>query len=120
MPVNLEAVLDKNIADLKKELSHTSAKFAALMNEIERYEKVREILFQDGRGQQAAKKIKPPKKGLTDWNAVLKKLPDTFTSEAFRKASGRNRSAVYPRQVLARWAKQHRIKRVARGKYKKI
>lgn len=118
MRVNLESFVNKSMTGLKRKLSRAVSELAALKKDLQSYENVQKMLFQDSRPGRTAK-TKPRKIARTDWNAVLKKLPHSFTSEAFRKASGRNRSAVYPRQVLARWAKQHRIKRLARGKYKK-
>lgn len=120
MPLDLKPVVTRSISELKKALSAKASELAALKKELERYETVRKVLSQDHRGGGITRR-KARSGRLTDWKAVLKGLPDTFTSEHFRKtAAARNKSAVYLRQILSRWTKQRRIKRVARGKYRKV
>ncbi|MGH8546790.1 MAG: hypothetical protein ACREX3_24895, partial [Gammaproteobacteria bacterium] len=110
MPVDLKSLVTRSIAELKKTLSEKTSELAALKRELERYEAVRQMLSRDGRPAKTTRR-KARSGGLTDWKAVLKGLPDTFTSEHFRKtAAGRNKSPVYLRQILSRWTKQRRIK----------
>lgn len=120
MAINLKFAVSRSITELKKTLSEKTSELAALKKELERYEIVRKVLAGKRRGVQVTRR-KARSGPLTDWKAVLKGLPATFTSEHFRKtAAGRNKSAVYLRQILSRWTKQRRIKRVARGKYRKV
>jgi hypothetical protein len=120
MPLDLKSVVTRSITELKKTLSERTSELAALKKQLERYEIVRKVLSGDSRGGGVTRR-KTQSGRLTDWKAVLKGLPVAFTSKDFMRTAGRkNKSAVYLRQILSRWTKQRRIKRVARGKYRKV
>ncbi len=55
MPVNLESLVKKSISELKRKLSRAASELAALNKNLERYEKVHKMLFQDGRGGRTTK-----------------------------------------------------------------
>ncbi|HWO42776.1 MAG TPA: hypothetical protein VNO43_13330 [Candidatus Eisenbacteria bacterium] len=120
MPVDLKSAVTRNIAEIKKTLSQKTAELEALQRDLERQEAVRRMLSGDRPAVRRAAK-KGRKRSATDWNEVLRGLPATFTAQDFSKAAGgRNRSAVYLRQILSRLTKRRRLKRIARGRYRKV
>ncbi len=57
---------------------------------------------------------------MIDWIAVLATLPDQFTLDTVSAdETAREKPRSYLRQVVARWAKEGRIKRSGRGMYEK-
>jgi predicted transcriptional regulator of viral defense system len=50
---------------------------------------------------------------------MLRSMPDRFTSKDFAAAASSGISSLYLRQMLTRWTKQGKLKRVERGKYHK-
>ena len=57
---------------------------------------------------------------MIDWNAVFATLPGEFTLDtpsSHETASGKPRS--YLRQLVVRWSKEGRIKRIGRRMYQK-
>ena len=55
-----------------------------------------------------------------DWDAVLKRLPATFTSGDLEKSTPKLKSRPRARiMALARWSKAGAIKKVESGKYRK-
>jgi len=120
MPVDLKPAVARNIAEIKKTLSQKTAELEALQRDLERQEAVRRMLSGDRPTVRRAGR-RGRKRTATDWNEVLKSLPTTFSAQDFSKAAGgRNRSAVYLRQILSRLTKRRRLRRVARGRYRKM
>jgi hypothetical protein len=71
------------------------------------------------RGSGGAQK-RGPSGSMIDWNAVFTTLPGEFTLDTM----GANKTAsekprAYLRQVVVRWSKEGRIKRIGRGMYQK-
>ena len=55
-----------------------------------------------------------------DWDAVLKRLPTTFTSADLEKSTPKLKARPRARiMALARWSKAGAIKKVESGKYRK-
>jgi len=120
MLLDLRSTVTKSIGELRKKISQKSSELAASKKDLERYETVLKVLSQDNREPRIARrKAQPDRK--TDWGVLFKRLPHTFTTLDFKKATaGMKKSAVYLRQILSRWTKQRKIKRLARGRYQKV
>lgn len=119
MPLDLKSAVNKGIAELSRTISDKTSELVLLKKELQRYETVLRVLS-GGDQQRPTAMGKVQRKAKTDWNSVFKHLPQTFTSQDFRRvAAGSNKSAVYLRQIVSRWTKRRKIKRVARGKYRK-
>lgn len=118
MAVDLRGAVIENMKELKKAIFEKSSEVAQLQKELKRHQTVLALLTENGRGNMPAEKGRPSRGGVL--GEVLTRLPETFTSREFMKAATRTkRSPVYLRQLLSRWAKQGKIKRVQRGKYQK-
>ncbi|MGH8546987.1 MAG: hypothetical protein ACREX3_25915 [Gammaproteobacteria bacterium] len=118
MPEDLKSLVTRSIADLKNKLSQKAAELDALKRELELHESVRQMLSQDGRKGPGKTTVRSGRQ--TEWKAVLKGLPASFTTKDFMRTAGRNKSPVYVRQILSRLTKGRKLKRVARGKYRKV
>src|SRR5712692_8770394 len=119
MPVDLKSAVSKSITELRRTISNKTSELAVLKKELRRYETALKVLRGDNR-ERAVRRRKVQRNGKTDWDSLFKRLPDTFTSEDFRRAAGSNKSAVYLRQILSTRTKQRKLKRVERGKYRKV
>ncbi len=122
MSVDVKDAVLNNMKELRQEISEKSFEVSELQKELKRYETVLTLLGHNGRN--GKKKSPAQSKGGSHKGGalsnVLTGLPETFSSREFMKAALRTkRSPVYLRQLLSRWAKQGRIKRVQRGKYQK-
>ncbi|HXG51631.1 MAG TPA: hypothetical protein VNN77_09535 [candidate division Zixibacteria bacterium] len=119
MARDLRASVVENINQLKKAISKKSSEVAHLEKELRRYESILALLA----GKDIAKERngKARRSGRTSLLAMLAQLPETFTSKDFVKVGVRtNRPPLYLRQVLSRWAREGKIKRLQRGKYQKL
>jgi hypothetical protein len=126
MSVDVREAVIKNVQEIKRALDEKTSEVARLEKELKRYQTVLELLSENGNRRQAAAKdeiaqtngSRRGRRGAL--GAVLTRLPETFTSREFMRAATKTRrSPIYLRQLLSRWAKQGRIKRVQRGKYQK-
>ena len=118
MSLDLRSAVRRNMEELRKAISEKSSEVARLEKELKRHETVLALLSENGAGNASAQRSRRTRRGAL--GDVLANLPDTFTSREFMKAATRTkRSPVYLRQLLSRWARQGRIKRVQRGKYQK-
>lgn len=127
MSVDVREAVIKNVQEIKRALDEKTSEVARLEKELKRYQTVLELLSENGNRRQAA----AAKDEMAQTNGsrrgrrgalgeVLTRLPETFTSREFMRAATKTRrSPIYLRQLLSRWAKQGRIKRVQRGKYQK-
>jgi septal ring factor EnvC (AmiA/AmiB activator) len=126
MSVDVRDAVIRNVQEIKRALDEKTSEVARLEKELKRYQSVLELLSENGKEQNAELSDEPAQSNggrrgrrgaLGD---VLTRLPETFTSREFMKAATKTkRSPIYLRQLLSRWAKQGRIKRVQRGKYQK-
>ena len=118
MPVDIKTAVVKNMDELKKAISEKSSEVAQLEEELKRHETVLALL--SDHGAQRGRNGTGRRRGRADLRAVLTRLPDTFTSRDFVRAGSRTRKPpIYLRQILSRWVKQGKIKRLERGKYQK-
>src|SRR5207249_3955094 len=117
MSLDLRSAVRKNMEELRKAIFEKSSEVARLEKELKRHQTVLALLSDNGTKGAPARGSRRRRGALGE---VLTNLPDTFTSREFMKAATRTkRSPVYLRQLLSRWARQGRIKRVQRGKYQK-
>jgi hypothetical protein len=119
MHVDLRGAVMRNMAELKKAISDKSSEVAQLRRELERHESILALLSQSDGGAKA-KAPSGRRRGRGDLNSVLDRLPETFTSKEFVRAGTQaNKTSIYLRQVLSRWARTGKLKRLQRGKYQK-
>ena len=61
-----------------------------------------------------------PRGAMIDWTAVLATLPGEFTLDSLRAhETAGEKSRAYLGQVVSRWSKESRIRRIGRGMYEK-
>ncbi len=117
MAVNLRASVRSVIKELKKNIDQKASELASLKDELMRHARAHELL-----GGDRARTRKPRARGKSnvtvDWNSVLERLPATFTIDNVARVAKKPRG--YLRQVVVRWAKQRKIRRTGRGKYRKV
>lgn len=113
MPVDLKAAVSENMNELRKAI-------ARLKEELERYKSVMALLSRNGSTEKLRAR-NGPRRSRGDLEAVLNRLPGRFSSKDFMRAAARaGKSSVYLRQILSRWAKRGKIKRLQKGKYRKV
>jgi hypothetical protein len=118
MAVNIRAAVSKNISELRKVISEKSSELAQLQRELERHENALQLFTHNG--NRGVTRTATTRHRRTNLNTVLGRLPGNFTNKDFlRAAGGLGKSSLYLRQILSRWAKQGRIKRLQRGHYQK-
>ena len=128
MASELKGSVRRQIDRLRKELAATTGRVAALRDEIKKHELIYRML--DGRNTDRRPRrggrptVGPLKRGprgaMIDWIAVFATLPDQFTLDTLSAdETAREKPRSYLRQVVARWAKEGRIKRTGRGMYEK-
>ena len=120
MAVDLKAAILGSIDELKKAISKKTSEMAQLEKELRRHQTVLAML---GRSNSASNGKAKRSRGTTRANlrGVLSRVPDTFTSKEFVKEAARTKKEpIYIRQTLSRWAREGKIKRLARGKYQKL
>ncbi len=117
MAVNLRASVRSVIKELKKNIDQKASELASLKEELKRHARAHEIL-----GGDRARTRRPRARGKSnvtvDWNSALERLPATFTIDNVARVAKKPRG--YLRQVVVRWAKQRKIRRTGRGKYRKV
>jgi hypothetical protein len=119
MHVDLRGAVIKNMTELKKAISDKSSEVARLRKELKRHESILALLSQSN-GRAKVKTTNGRRRSRGDLNTVLNRLPETFTSREFVRAGTQaNKTSIYLRQVLSRWARTGKLKRLQRGKYQK-
>jgi hypothetical protein len=119
MQVNLRGAVVKNMTVLKKAIADKTFEVAELRKELKRHASILALLSRNHAGAKV-KKVTGRRRSRGDLNAVLNRLGETFTSREFVKAGMRaNKTSIYLRQVLSRWARTGKLKRLQRGKYQK-
>jgi len=120
---NLTTSVSREIDRLKKEIGQRTSQLASLKDDLRRHQKVYGLL----RGaDRTARRPKRPRRRArrtspVNWNSVLNQLPSRFTiSDIAKRNEAKGKAPVYLRQIVVRWAKQGKTKRVARGKYQKV
>ena len=121
MAVDVKMSVRTEINRLKKNLTQKSSELVSLKDELRKHERVYKIIA-GGRTQRTVRKRGGTKRKATvNWNSVLRGLPRSFTVDNIaRETAVGGKPRGYLRQVVARWAKQRKIKRTRRGQYQKV
>jgi hypothetical protein len=102
----------ENMAEIEKSISEKSIEMAQLKEELSLYESILALLAKKERPQNGGRQER------VDLKTVLRSMPGNFTSKDFvAAATSSGISSLYLRQMLTRWTKQGKLKRVQRGKY---
>ena len=126
MALDLKVSVRRQINRLRKDLAAATGRVAALRDEIKRHELIYGMLA--GRNTDRRSRRPPtvgavkrgPTGAMIDWNAVLATLPDQFSLDTMSAhETAREKPRSYLRQMVARWSKEGRIKRIGRGMYEK-
>jgi hypothetical protein len=125
MAVDLRGTVVRSMAELKKEIADKATEVVRLKRELKRHQQVLALLAPNTNGRSGnGRRRKKPARGRQrrgDLNTILERLPKTFESKNFIRAGIQaGKTSVYLRQVLSRWARTGKIKRMERGKYQKI
>ena len=119
MASDLKLSVGREIVRLKRSIVKTNSELASLNDELKRDERVYELLS-DNRARRRAPRSRARKGRTVDWNSVLKGLPGSFTiGDLAKKIGARGKPNPYLRQVVVRWLKEGKTKRIGRGKYRK-
>lgn len=114
MAADIRAAVIENIAQIEKSISAKSMEMAHLKEELSIYENILALLTKKQRAQNGSGPARMNIEGL------LRSMPENFTSKDFVAAAASSGiSSFYLRQMLTRWTKQGKLKRVRRGKYHK-
>ena len=119
MATNLISSVREEISQITKSIAQKNSELASLKNELKKHERVYELLS-DNRARRRAPRRRVVKSTTVDWNSALNGLPSSFTISDLAKKSGvRGKPNPYLRQVVVRWMKEGKTKRIGRGKYRK-
>lgn len=120
MPVALTTSVRREISRIRRDIVRKTSELVSLKDQIEKHERVLKLLGGDNTGKRGSR-VRARKRAMINWNTLLKGLPGSFTIDGLSKRNGaRTKSRLYLRQVLLRWVKQGKIKRIGRGKYQKV
>ena len=127
MTVDLKVSVGREIDRLMRELTVATGRVAELQDEIKRHELIYSMLDgrktgkQSQRGRSTVGALKRgPRGAMIDWNAVLATLHGEFTLDTLSThEAAREKPRAYLRQLVTRWSKEGRIKRIGRGMYQK-
>ena len=114
MPADVRAAVVETMAEIERSISEKSNEVAQLKEQLGLYESILALLTKNERPQNGGRQYRP------DLKTMLRSMPDRFTSKDFVAAAASSGiSSLYLRQMLTRWTKQGKLKRVERGKYHK-
>lgn len=120
MPVALTTSVRREISRLRRDIARRTSELVSLNDEIKKHERVLKLLGGDHKVTRRAG-LRARGRATINWNLLLKGLPKAFTIDSLSKRNrARTKSRLYLRQVLLRWVKQGKIKRIGRGKYQKV
>lgn len=120
MAIDLRASVRKEINQLRRDIGRASSHLGSLKDELKKRQRIHDLL-----GGQKARRRRTKGRGrrrtTVNWNSVLNGLRRTFNIDNIaRKSAVKNKPRAYLRQVVVRWAKEGKIKRTGRGKYRKV
>ena len=126
--MDLKVSVRRQIDRLRKELAAATVRVAALQDEVKRHELIYDMLEGKTRSKWSRRRrsgVAPLRRGprgtMIDWNAVFETLPVEFNLDTISAHETANeKPRAYLRQLVVRWSKEGRIKRIGRGMYKKI
>jgi hypothetical protein len=114
MPADVRTAVMETMAEIEKSIAEKSMEMAQLKEQLGVYESILALLAKKERPQDGGRHER------VDMNSVLRSMPENFTSKDFVAAAAPTGiSSLYLRQMLTRWTKQGKLKRVQRGKYHK-
>jgi hypothetical protein len=114
MPADVRTAVMETMAEIEKSISEKSTEVAQLKEELGLYESILALLAKKERAQNGGRHYR------LDLKTVLRSMPERFTSKDFvASAASSGISSLYLRQMLTRWTRQGKLKRVERGKYHK-
>ena len=120
----LKTEVQKEIERLRNSVLQRTSELDFLQAERTKLLKIQEMLG-DGKPGKLREPVAPRSRRRrqvrVDWNAVRKALPATFSADQVSQLpESKGKPKVYLRQLVSRWAKQGKTKRVARGRYQMI
>ncbi len=119
MATNLIKSVRQEISQITKSIAQKNSELSGLNDELKKHERVYELLS-DNRARTRAPRRRARKGRTVDWNSALKGLPGSFTiGDLAKKIGARGKPNPYLRQVVVRWLKEGKTKRIGRGKYRK-
>ena len=119
MAIDLKVAVRQEITQLRRSIAQKSSELSGLNDKLKKHERVYELLS-DNRARRRAPRRRARKSRTVDWNSALKGLSSSFTIGDLAKKSGaRGKPNPYLRQVVVRWLKEGKTKRIGRGKYRK-
>lgn len=120
MAVDVRASLLKEMDGLRQAVSQKRTEVMSFNSELKRCQRALELL---GGGTTRARRrpTKTKRRTPVNWGSVLGQLANSFTlKDITKRPEFKGKSPVYLRQIVSRWAKQGKTKRVALGKYQKV
>lgn len=125
MAAELRRVVNREIAQFRKNIEQKKGTLASLQAELDKLQKVNQLL-RDSKPRRATKRVsaQPSKKKKApkpvDWDAVLQKLPDTFSVQQLADApQAKGKARAYLHQIVAGWVKEGKARRLERGTYQR-
>jgi hypothetical protein len=119
MAVDLRVSVRREIGQLKRNISRLTAQLESLKKELKWHERIFGLLARNS-GRRGPKRDGSKRVGRINWDSVLKGLPGNFTlDQVNRRRSAGKKPRAYLRQVIGRWAKEGKVKRTGRGRYRK-
>ncbi len=123
MAENLIMSVKREIDRLRRDIDRRTSELAALKDDLIKHRRAYQLLA--GRNTKAQgpgrKRGRNRKTTPVNWNSMLDQLPSRFTVGDLAKAVGaRGKSSGYARQVVVKWAKDGKTRRIERGKYQKV
>lgn len=120
MAIDVRGSLRKEIDRLRRAVSQKNTELASLNHELTRCKRALELLG-GGATRERRKRARTGKSALVNWNSVLGRLPNSFTlKDVTKRPESKGKPPVYLRQIVARWTKRGKTKRVGLGKYQKV
>ena len=114
MAADVKTAVMENMAEIEKAISEKSIEVAKLKEELGVYASILALLTKKAGSSNGGRYDR------VDMKTILRSLPDTFTSKDFVAAASMSGiSSLYLRQMLTRWTKQGKLRRLRRGKYQK-
>ncbi len=119
MPIGLTITIRKEINRLQKSIAQKTSELVSLRNELKKHERIYKLLGAERRRGRAVRR-RATRTARVNWDLVLKRLPNSFTLPKLSKRKAlRAKAKGYLRQVVVKWAKQGKVKRTGRGRYRK-
>ncbi len=134
---SINSLIRTQISDIRRQISEHEKALRSLKKQEKDIQRAAQLLAGRGtavvvrRRRRAGRKVKAVRRARTgargvrksrrtNWDAVVKSLPSTFTLDqlaGFRGVKGRSRA--YLHQIINRWKKTGVIKSAGRAKYRK-